>query len=56
MSDSLDFAKMIASESGVGLAPGIAFGPEGEGWLRLCFATSTARLSEAFDRLTPILS
>ena len=56
MSDSLDFAKNVANESGVGLAPGIAFGPEGEGWLRLCFATSTARLSEAFDRLTPILS
>ncbi len=56
MTDSLAFAKKVATDSGVGLAPGIAFGPEGEGWLRLCFATSTARLSQAFDRLTPVLS
>lgn len=56
MTDSLAFAKDIVSKSGVGLAPGIAFGPEGEGWLRLCFATSTRRLSEAMDRLEPMLS
>jgi aspartate/methionine/tyrosine aminotransferase len=56
MTDSLAFAKDIVSKSGVGLAPGIAFGPEGEGWLRLCFATSARRLSEAMDRLEPMLS
>jgi aspartate/methionine/tyrosine aminotransferase len=56
MTDSLAFAKQIVTKSGVGLAPGIAFGPEGEGWLRLCFATSQARLSEALDRLEPALS
>ncbi len=56
MTDSLAFAKDIVAKSGVGLAPGIAFGPEGEGWLRLCFATSQARLSEALDRLEPALS
>ncbi len=56
MTDSLEFAKEIVAKSGVGLAPGIAFGPEGEGWLRLCFATSQKRLSEALDRLEPALS
>jgi aspartate/methionine/tyrosine aminotransferase len=56
MTDSLAFAKDVVAKSGVGLAPGIAFGPEGEGWLRLCFATSQARLSEALDRLEPALS
>jgi aspartate aminotransferase len=56
MADSLTFAKEIVAKSGVGLAPGIAFGPEGEGWLRLCFATSQKRLSEALDRLEPALS
>jgi aspartate aminotransferase len=56
MKDSLAFAKEIVAKSGVGLAPGIAFGPEGEGWLRLCFATSQRRLSEALDRLEPALS
>jgi aspartate aminotransferase len=56
MTDSLAFAKDIVAKHGVGLAPGIAFGPEGEGWLRLCFATSQARLSEALDRLEPALT
>lgn len=56
VSDSLAFAKEIVARTNVGLAPGIAFGPEGEGWLRLCFATSPARLSEALDRLEPMLS
>jgi aspartate aminotransferase len=56
MRDSLGFAKEIVAKHGVGLAPGIAFGPEGEGWLRLCFATSKAKLSEALDRLEPALS
>jgi aspartate/methionine/tyrosine aminotransferase len=56
MQDSLATAKEIVAKHGVGLAPGIAFGPEGEGWLRLCFATGKAKLSEALDRLEPALS
>jgi len=56
MTDSLAMAKEIVAKHGVGLAPGIAFGPEGEGWLRLCFATSKAKLSEALDRIEPALS
>ncbi len=56
MKDSLAFAKKLVGDTGVGLAPGSAFGPEGEGWLRLCFATGPARLSDALDRLAPALS
>jgi aspartate/methionine/tyrosine aminotransferase len=56
MTDSLATAKDILARTGVGMAPGIAFGPEGEGWLRLCFATSPERLSDALDRLAPALS
>jgi aspartate/methionine/tyrosine aminotransferase len=56
MADSLSFAKRLVAETKVGLAPGIAFGPEGEGWLRLCFAASLGKLSEALDRLAPSLS
>jgi bifunctional pyridoxal-dependent enzyme with beta-cystathionase and maltose regulon repressor activities len=40
----------------VGLAPGNAFGPAGEGHLRLCFAASLPKLTEALDRLVPALS
>lgn len=54
--DSLAFAKKILTETGVGLAPGSAFGPGGEGHLRLCFAGSSGRLGEALERLRPVLS
>ena len=53
MDDSLGAAKRIVQEARVGLAPGIAFGPEGEGWMRLCFAQTETRLAEAMDRLKP---
>lgn len=56
MTDSLQAAKDILARTGVGIAPGIAFGPEGEGCLRLCFATGPDRLSQALDRLEPVLS
>ena len=36
--DSLAFCKQLVAEAGLGLAPGIAFGPEGEGFVRWCFA------------------
>jgi aspartate/methionine/tyrosine aminotransferase len=56
MADSLAFAKRLVHETHVGLAPGSAFGPGGDGHLRLCFAASRERLSEAMDRLAPLLS
>ena len=51
MGDSTEFAKKILTEHGVGLAPGAAFGPGGEGHLRLCFASAPETLSTALDRL-----
>ena len=56
MADSLAFAKRLVHETHVGLAPGSAFGPGGDGHLRHCFAASRERLSEAMDRLAPLLS
>jgi aspartate/methionine/tyrosine aminotransferase len=50
--DSLAFAKHLVADHGLGLAPGAAFGPEGEGWLRWCFASQdTARLLAGVARL-----
>ena len=37
--DSLHLAKRLVAEAGLGLAPGVAFAPEAEGWLRWCFAS-----------------
>ncbi len=49
---SLDLAKRLVLEAGLGLAPGSAFGAEGEGWLRWCFASKdVSRLSHGVERL-----
>jgi aspartate/methionine/tyrosine aminotransferase len=54
--DSLAFAKRLVAEAGLGLAPGAAFGPEAEGWLRWCFASrDPARLTEGVGRLARAL-
>jgi aspartate/methionine/tyrosine aminotransferase len=49
--DSLALCKHLVAGVGLGLAPGIAFGPEGEGFVRWCFAASEARLAEGIERL-----
>ena len=55
MTDSLEFCKRLARDAGLGLAPGSAFGPEGEGFLRWCFAASEDRLAEGVRRLRKIM-
>ena len=49
--DSLEFCKRLVRETGLGLAPGAAFGPEGEGYVRWCFAAAEARLADGVARL-----
>ena len=54
--DSLAFAKRLVAEVGLGLAPGVAFGTEAEGWLRWCFASKDpTRLSDGVQRLARLL-
>jgi len=50
--DSRALAVRLLREAKVGLAPGTAFGPAGQGKLRLCFAIDPALASEAVRRLT----
>jgi aspartate/methionine/tyrosine aminotransferase len=50
--DSLAVAKRLVAEAGLGLAPGNAFAPEAQGWLRWCFASNDVfRLKQGVDRL-----
>jgi aspartate/methionine/tyrosine aminotransferase len=49
--DSLAFAKRLVMEAGLGLAPGVAFGPEGEGYLRWCFAATHELIERGVERL-----
>ena len=54
--DSLAFAQQLVARHGLGLAPGAAFGDEGEGWLRWCFATrDLQRLDQGLGRLASAL-
>jgi aspartate/methionine/tyrosine aminotransferase len=53
--DSLETAKRLVREAGLGLAPGVAFGAEDEAsgsWLRWCFASrDPQRLVQGVERL-----
>jgi aspartate/methionine/tyrosine aminotransferase len=50
--DSLATAKRLVAEAGLGLAPGNAFSPQGQGWLRWCFASrDPQRLVQGVARL-----
>jgi aspartate/methionine/tyrosine aminotransferase len=56
MQDSLAFCKRLVAEHGLGLAPGAAFGPEGEGFVRWCFAADEAKLADGVARLRRALA
>jgi aspartate/methionine/tyrosine aminotransferase len=51
LTDSLAFAKRLVHEQKVAVAPGVAFGDAGEGYLRICFAQSANKLHSAMERL-----
>ena len=53
--DSMALAKRLVKEAGVGVAPGISFGPESEGWMRLCFAQDPALLERGLRQMTKVL-
>lgn len=55
VADSLAFCKQLVRDAGLGLAPGSAFGPSGEGFLRWCFASSEERLAAGLDRLRRVM-
>ena len=50
--DDVLTAKRLVAEAGLGLAPGSAFAPEAQGWLRWCFASKDQdRLGQGAERL-----
>ena len=50
-SDSTMFCKRLLQQAKISTTPGIAFGPEGEGHLRLSFCVSENEINTAFDRM-----
>jgi aspartate/methionine/tyrosine aminotransferase len=53
---SLELCKALVREVGLGVAPGSAFGPQGEGFVRWCYACDTARLDAGVERLKQFLA
>ncbi len=49
--DSTAFCKKLLREAKVSTTPGIAFGPTGEGHLRLSFCVTKNEINKAFDRM-----
>ncbi len=49
--DSAGFAAKVLEEANVIVAPGNAYGPSGEGYIRISLATPDERLTEAIDRI-----
>jgi len=50
--NSLEAALKLVDEAAIGLAPGSAFGPGGEGFFRICYLRSPEQLAVAMERLT----
>jgi aspartate aminotransferase len=53
--DVLAWAERFVTEKRVAVAPGSAFGPSGEGWIRVCAASPTAELLEGLSRLPALV-
>ncbi len=51
-----DLCHVMLEEGGVAAIPGTAFGPHGKGFIRFSFASSTARLQEAVQRILQVSS
>lgn len=49
--DSMAFCVDLAEKNQLAIIPGIAFGPEGEGYVRISYAASMENLVEAMNRL-----
>jgi aspartate/methionine/tyrosine aminotransferase len=49
--DSTAFTAALVQATGVALAPGSAFGSDGEGYVRVCFACSEETLADALSKL-----
>ena len=51
-SDTAGLALRLVDEAGIAMAPGTAFGPGGEPYLRICFARKAEDMREVASRLT----
>jgi LL-diaminopimelate aminotransferase len=55
-STSVEFADLLLDEAGVFVAPGIGYGPHGEGYVRFSLTAHDDLIAEAMDRIARTLS
>jgi alanine-synthesizing transaminase len=48
---SMEFARRLMEDAEVALAPGLGFGPEGEGWVRIALIENPQRLQQAVRQI-----
>ncbi|MEZ5918484.1 MAG: pyridoxal phosphate-dependent aminotransferase [Alphaproteobacteria bacterium] len=53
--DCMSLTKKLVDEAGLLLSPGCAFGKTSTGYVRMCFAVSEAKLTEALNRMEPVI-
>lgn len=53
---SMEFSKALLKEEKVAVVPGTAFGPSGEGYIRISYASSLDKLKEALNRIERFIS
>jgi aminotransferase len=53
--DSMTFAKKLLEKEKVAVVPGTAFGPSGEGFIRMAYATALDQIKEAIKRMENFL-
>jgi aspartate aminotransferase len=56
LTDSTAFTADLLDRTGVALAPGVAFGADGEGHVRLCFAAREQTLATALSRVREFMA
>jgi aspartate aminotransferase len=54
--DCIALTKKLIDEAQLLLSPGVGFGDGGKGYIRMCFAVSRRRITEALDRLENALN
>ena len=52
---SASFAELVLEEAAVVISPGAAYGPSGEGFVRMSLTVDDARLNEAAERIAKLI-
>lgn len=56
LQESMEFCVDLAQKQQLAIIPGVAFGPEGEGYVRISYAASMEKLEDAMQRLSQYMA